>query len=166
MEAEAQVPHLPSRVEDKSVSLLYAIDPGVHQCGLAEFFEGRLQATGFLKTEAVTKLIPREVVGGVRVVCEFPKVYQGGKQKGDPADLLELAFIVGRLDAHVPVQRVLPHEWKGQLDKKQTWIRALERLDEKEKKVVEGLKNHNVRDAVAIGLWALGRFERKRVFAR
>ena len=32
-------------------SVLYAVDPGVHQCGLAEFWEGRLQATGYLKTE-------------------------------------------------------------------------------------------------------------------
>ena len=149
-------------------SVLYAVDPGVHQCGLAEFWEGRLQATGYLKTEELKLLLPREAVG-VRVVCEFPKVYQGGKQKGDPADLLELAFVVGQLAERLRLlkfERVLPHAWKQQLDKNQTWIRALERLDVDEKRVVEGLKNHNTWDAVTIGLWALGRFERKRVFAR
>lgn len=156
--------------EAVTLNILYAIDPGVHQCGLAEFWDNKLQATGYMKTEDVAKLLPRERTG-VRVVCEFPKVYQGGKQKGDPADLLELAFVVGQISVRaagnaVEFQRVLPHEWKQQLDKNQTRIRALERLSIDEKKVVHGLKNHNVWDAVAIGLWALGRFERKRVIAR
>jgi hypothetical protein len=122
-----------------------------------------------------------------RCVVEFPqKVYQGGKQKGDPEDLLRLAALVGCITAEVrrqwkEVLVVKPVEWKQQLSKEATIERILDRLDTEELAVVEvpeeckteaGIEKavkgwaHNVFDAVGIALWYAGRLKQKRVYAR
>ena len=122
-----------------------------------------------------------------RVVVEVPQIYMIGKGKGDPNDLLALAQIgacVGwALRAVGPkgnneVVQVRPAEWKAQMDKDVCRRRILGthgvpgRLDELEMERLApaleeaGAKDHNVVDAVGIGLHSLGRFERRRVITR
>lgn len=110
---------------------------------------------------------------------EQPQIYArgGGRTKGDPNQLLALAGIGGALAARFPVaqvQHVVPHAWKGTIPKgKENEIirgRVESRLFVEERVPYEegiGIARsiaHNVVDAVALGLYFLGRFERRRVF--
>lgn len=61
----------------------------------------------------------------IHVVIERPQIYQGGLQKADPDDLMELMGVVGYLTADFMgdrygfnVHAVRPKEWKGNMDKK------------------------------------------------
>ena len=87
------------------------------------------------------------------VVAEFPKVYPYERRKS-PNDLLPLAANVGACSALGELVLVTPQEWKGQMPKDVCHRRILQALGEDE---VIGTKNHNVMDAVGIGLWYLGR---------
>jgi len=166
------------------MSLLYAIDPGLRHCGLAVFnLEAKVLnfaclVRNFSKEDGPNawKGMSKAVITasaanvGDFAVFEFPRVYQGGKQKGDPADLMELAAVVGSLAARyekkgVESQRYFPHEWKKQMTKEMTQVRILERLSKDEAKRVEKA-DHNIFDAVGIGLFHLGRFNPKKVYAR
>jgi hypothetical protein len=166
------------------MSLIYAVDPGLRQCGLAVFHaEGKTLIHGVLVRSFSKDSGPNAWRGmakaiiaasacnvGDIAVFEFPKVYTAGKQKGDSADLLELAAVDGELSARFEVkgvtcQRYFPHEWKRQLSKEMTKARILERLTESEKNAVSK-DDHNVWDAVGIGLFFLGRFDPKKVYAR
>lgn len=111
-----------------------------------------------------------------RLVLELPQTYGGRASRGDANDLIALAAVDGAIAALFPlasVQAVRPHEWKGSVPKPKSargkYIvqeRVWERLSAEERgRVVwpkaEKLK-WDVADAIGIGLWALGRFERKR----
>ena len=166
---------------------LVAIDPGVHHCGMAGF-EGVTKKLAWatlvrapdlpLGVEAWTAMAEEIVTtinfGGADVVIEFPRVYQGGKKQGADMDLLELAATVGAIATAVSlrgayIRRVIPSDWKGQMDKSTSTARVLERLSPEEKSCIAACPAsllHNVHDAIGIGLWAVGRFEMKRVYAR
>jgi hypothetical protein len=101
-------------------------------------------------------------------VVERPQVYTVGK--GDPNDLVPLAGIgaafASRFDRF---KWYLPKEWKGQLPKGIAFEkRILDRLDTLEiaEIIPAGSLTHNIYDAIGIGLHHLGRFQRRRVFAR
>ena len=170
----------------KNLSLrerLYAVDPGLRCCGMAYFENSLLQWARLVETDAggsepyrwiamseELDLASDEVIcnarhEGASVVVEFPKAYVGAKSGGDYEDLLQLAAVVGAIR---PTRIVRPHEWKGQMKKDPCNRRVLERLDGTERSHIEdaGAKTHNVLDAVGIGLYCLGRFERRRVFSR
>lgn len=115
------------------------------------------------------------------LVCEHPQVYRQSKSKGDPNDLLLLATINGALagvlsyaaagrDLGVTILSPTPREWVGQLPKSTTgdpWqsqrgVRIASRLSAAEREVCES--SHDAIDACGLGLWALGRLDRVRVF--
>lgn len=116
-----------------------------------------------------------------RYLCaEWPQVYRATKSKGDPNDLLLLAGIDGafaallhvygaRIDQAIMLVSYTPAEWAGQLPKATTgdpWAsargqRVHGRLSEAERAAV--VPSHDSVDAIGIGLFALGRFARKRV---
>lgn len=164
---------------------ILAVDPGVRGCGVAFFDGGRLLWAKYVRNPAregddlrAIDLMAREVakyraLSGVDVLAlEFPKVYVGSKAKGDPHDLLTLAAIDGALVGHVcapTLLRFFPREWKGQLDKDACAGRVRSRLDAGEVASIElpcTSLQHNVWDAVGIGLFAGGRFSPHRVIAR
>lgn len=115
------------------------------------------------------------------LICEHPQVYKASKSKGDPNDLLLLATINGALggilsyaaagrDQGVTMLSPTPAEWIGQLPKVTTgdaWKsprgqRIHSKLSVAELEVCEA--THDAIDAAGLGLWALGRLDRIRVF--
>lgn len=115
---------------------------------------------------------------------EWPQVYAAVKSKGDPNDLLAVAgvgaAVATMLASYVyqsargvllDVRFVSPAQWAGQLPKtekkSEVWNaprtrRIVSRLDRDEKQVVT--MQHDVIDAIGIGLFALGRMAPTRVF--
>lgn len=155
--------------------MLLAVDPGLRGCGVALFSGQNLIRCAYLrgskdaKDGAAWACMAQEVwewagADATRIVSEFPKVYSAGKSKGDPEDLLQLAGVVGALSALFSgtVQVVRPYEWKRQVPKDIMTSRIINRLTGPEGEVARhGMParsyQHNVWDAIGIGLHALGR---------
>lgn len=139
---------------------LLAIDPGANS-GWA-FFDSarRLSACGL--GNAPEGLI----VAAGRALIERPKIYPRGRTK-NPNDVLAVAVSAGEHGgrckaAGAQVDYVEPRSWKGTIDKATHHARVLERLDARETAIVDRLglpksKRHNVLDAVALGLFGVGR---------
>ena len=154
---------------------LYAVDPGVHACGVALFVDRQLYACalvpaadGPLPARALFTFRPPVVSSVTRCACEKPKVYPHGKAKKGrdvrPGDLIDLAIAAGRMTGMLTTKYLEPAEWKGQLPKKIHHERVGRALTEPEHVVLaEHLRpiktalQHNVLDAVALGLRTLGR---------
>jgi hypothetical protein len=155
--------------------VLLAVDPGLRGCGVALFNEGRLWQVAYLRgskdsadasawgamAAAVAAWSPGVVT---EAVSEFPKVYSVGKSKGDPEDLLQLAAVVGALSVAlaVPLRVVRPYEWKRQVPKDIMAGRIAQCLEAGELAAARaGMPaksyQHNVWDAIGIGLHAVGR---------
>ncbi len=107
------------------------------------------------------------------LVVEWPQIYTADKLKGDPNKLVPLAGIdvaVATLFAHSKVLSPVPFDWTGNVKKNEDgdpWesprgIRVRSRLSDAEIAVV--IPSHDAVDSVGLGLWALGRFERRRVY--
>lgn len=115
-----------------------------------------------------------------QLVVEWPQTYDGRSSRGDTNDLLPLAGVDAALVTLLPFSKVayfVPHEWKGGTQKpskaSDPYVieeRVKDRLDAGENQRVEWPRSEkhgwDVADAIGIGLKFLGRFERKRVFAR
>ncbi len=116
-------------------------------------------------------------------VFERPQIYDPTKSLGDPNDLIGLAGVAGFLGGMLTVACVArqgclevvsptPAEWVGNLPKERTgnpWknprgSRVESRLTPDERNRLVAV-NHDVVDAIGLGLHALGRFERKRVYS-
>lgn len=114
---------------------------------------------------------------------ERPQIYDPTKSLGDPNDLIGLSGVAGFLGGMLTLSCVarqvclevaspLPSEWVGQLPKERTgdpWAsprgaRIASRISSDERMKLTK-PNHDVLDAVGIGLWALGRFERHRALS-
>lgn len=113
-------------------------------------------------------------VGEWRLIVEVPRIYPAAQQKGDQNDLIAVAgvaYACAGAFGWIPfenVQQVYPREWKGTIDADTTIARVKERLaagDAVPDACPESLE-HNVYDAIGIGLWSVGRFDRKRVIVR
>lgn len=107
------------------------------------------------------------------LVVEWMKVYTSDKSEGDPNDLLPLTGIdcaVAMLFPQAEVLSPIPREWTGNVPKAKKgdpWKsprgqRVWSRLSVEERNRV--IPSHDAIDAVGIGLWGLGRFERRRVY--
>lgn len=142
---------------------LLAIDPGVKKCGYALFQDRELIECGSILARSVNDV---SVVLGSRdrpdiCVIELPQIYP--VSKGDPNDLISLAYAVGYYQATVSAETqitVLPRAWKGTVKKEVMGARIESRLTEHERKLVPRLakyRRHDVIDAVGIGLWYLKR---------
>ncbi len=167
---------------------ILAVDPGLRYPAAALFIDGRLlvasrvKVPGSLTKEPIgerMRRVARLILEWTThlphtVVCEYPQVYVTARSKGDPNDLLPLVGIgmhlAGLLD--VPVLCPTPAEWLGGNSPKSTtgdpWTSVrgqcvARRLDAEERSRVT--PSHDAIDAVGIGLWAVGRFERIQVLA-
>ncbi len=99
------------------------------------------------------------------LVIELPQVYQHGRSKGDPNDLIRVAFYAGAVAGALgyfgglltgKLLTPTPGDWKGQVPKAIHHERIRRVLSTKELGLVSRV-DHNVMDAVGLGLWALGR---------
>jgi len=148
---------------------LIAIDPGTEQAGFALFENGILTRAELVREKGSTKeqrawRAARQLGAlcqahaDAELVVEHPQVYL--RSPGDPDDLLALALVVGGvLTLHEGGDLVRPREWKGQVPKKIMVARILKQLSDEEQALCKRVKdNHNVLDAVGIGLWRLKRF--------
>lgn len=112
------------------------------------------------------------------VVYERPQIYRMAKSQGaDPNDLPGLAAIGAGVAAFLntlglaEVRSPLPAEWAMGTSKTKTgsaWAsvrgrRVRERLRPGEETLIPD--QHDALDAAAIGLWAVGRFTRRRVYS-
>src|SRR5262245_29015263 len=135
---------------------MITIDPGVHGSGIAWWSNGHLVQISYH-----TVLPPQ--VDYHNIVIEIPQVYLGSKSKGNPNDLIRLAYAAGCLVGdRLGVETVWPRQWKGTIKKEAMLRRILSKLTPFELGMLQGLglppsKEHNVTDAVGIGLWKLGR---------
>lgn len=141
-----------------------AVDPGA-KCGLAFFDESR-ELVGVTCVDHEQALSDVRAHGGI-VICELPRVYPMQASRVDPNDLIVLALKVGHITAHARAY-VLPEpaQWKRQVAKEITAQRSVAALLGKEKarcaNFISGASEswmHNGLDALAIGLWALGRVD-------
>jgi hypothetical protein len=116
------------------------------------------------------------------IVYEWPQVYRAARAPGDPNDLLGLVAVaaavaskLGTINefahrAAIDIIDPTPADWSQGLPKALTgdpWksvrgVRVSSRLSPAELALVP--KSHDAIDGVGIGLWALGRFEPRRVF--
>jgi len=94
-------------------------------------------------------------------VSEYPQVYARGP--GDPADLIELAGVVGAVGYAIRSMKsssYLPRSWKGQVPKDVMCARIEGRLSPEEKAAIRPCPTslrHNVLDAIGVGLFHIGR---------
>lgn len=165
------------------VSIL-SIDPGLHLCGAALWgATGTLQWAGLVKNRIGPSSFPNPTSYGYlwngmvnavedrlvdldtkpdRLVIELPQVYVRSRSKGDPNDLIQLAGVVGAfVHWHSGLTwQYTPATWKGQTPKDITEERAKKRLGVTEMNRIDKMPEklaHNCWDAVALGLFHLGR---------
>ena len=140
----------------RAANVLLAIDPG-ESSGLAWFDRGVL-VSAYATTIEQADGLP---VVPLDVVIEIPQIYP--HSKSNPNDILRLAITAGRWIERVRgarIREVLPRAWKGQTPKPICHDRAFSRLAPSEAHVWRGIVGKgsaDVRDAVSLGLWALGR---------
>jgi len=166
---------------------LLAVDPGIRGSGVAFFLDGVLQKARYIKSPMIAGNRAIEAAGMAEQIfdlyrddvdilaLEWPQVYTQGKLKGDPADLLPLAAIGASLVCLYKPSTVfsyLPEQWKGQLPKGEVYearLKAHLQISELTTIDTESCPKslqHNVLDAIGIGLHCLGRFKPKKLIAR
>lgn len=142
---------------------LIAIDPG-RTTGWAVFKGDRLTAAGALsKSDMLAE--KKKTLHETRVLIETPRWYP--HDQVDTNDLLDLAVYAGELkhyfsDHGCIVELVWPRTWKGTVKKEIMTARILGRLTSGELALVPlrpraKTVDHNVADAIGLGLWKLGR---------
>lgn len=173
---------------------IVCVDPGLNACGVAIFSgeTGRLEHAALVENLRIACDLPTRWEGMAlavgqwlspqsarptvnrTLVVEMPKIYSAAKSKGDPNDIVNLAGVVAAVTTLTPCsgRRLLfPRDWKGTIDPDDLidrWIKP--RLSPIEHTKVslptaESLQ-HNVWDAIGIGLHVVGRLEPRRVIAR
>jgi hypothetical protein len=166
--------------------VIVAIDPGRHGHGLSAYTLGRVLAHAeyvggiggqkHMYLETLPELEARfRVLAPIEdLIIEIPQVYDTAHQRGDQADLIDLAAVVGACMALARPYLsggacvVRPAAWKGQLPKDVSERRIRSKLSADELARVElpsaGSLHHNVWDAIALGFWRAhkisGTFER------
>lgn len=177
------------------MGIVVSIDPGIRGTSAAVFSDAKLIACAYVENPAKAgsriaeaALVAEETGDWIRshrvhvdaLWIEWPRVYQagGGRTKGqDPNDLRALCAIGGAIAVmfleSTRVCTVEPHAWKGTMTKDVTAVRVLSKLRAEEKSImaaahreVAASLRHNITDAVGIGLYGVGRFDRARVIHR
>lgn len=151
---------------------LVAIDAG-EDSGWALFCKGQLIESGVTTGSPPTLppsicLLLNENRDCSKAIIEKPQAYPVSPV--DSNDLITLGIVVGEWKEYLyrhgaTVELVLPRTWKGTVPKRIHGKRIVATLTEEEKKVLPRrprAKNydHNMLDAVGLGLWKLERTKR------
>lgn len=170
-----------------NMTTLLAVDPGLRYPAAAVFQGGVLVKASRVKLKGINtktpilercRVIALSIVDWAQVtpdiiVSEYPQVYTRDKSKGDPNQLIPLAAIGACLAGLFPSTQIIspkPRDWTGNIPKSEDgdpWAsargrRIWGRLTPAERSCV--VPSHDSVDAVGLGLYALGRFERRRVY--
>lgn len=159
---------------------ILCVDPGLRGCGAAVFDGGFLVRAGYVENpvssgrgykahsemgEAVSRWLDKDVD---RVIIEHPRIYPGtAQQKGDLNDLLDVAAVGAAVASWCnfrETETLFPMDWKGQVPKEVMTERIRRALSEIERLNILKCKSslmHNVLDACGIGLYRLGRLNKK-----
>lgn len=166
--------------------MIFAIDPGKHT-GIAVLssngvvlFAAELppdfhQPEQREAMQAVWESAPEELYELTYIVCEQMQVYRHSKSKGDPNDLIKVAFLGGWIAAHAQayaptakIVTVTPGEWKGQTPKDIHHDRIYKDLSDTEREHVADLlanipksRRHNVWDAIGLAKWYYKKTQRR-----
>ena len=142
-----------------------AVDPGCEAMGWAIFHDHELVHCGLARGKSwydTARDLPTVVKHVDLLVVEHPQHYP--KSPVDPNTLIKLGFNLGAAAVHFrPVKIVTPtpREWKGQTPKDIHNARVLRKLNDLERERFRGVTivslQHNVLDAIGLGLWSLGR---------
>lgn len=152
---------------------MIAFDPGT-VTGWAVFLDGKLSSADTLKKGDLHEVPWIELLPAI-VVIEKPVVYVRGRgSKGDPNEIVELGVWAGELCGVMKERTryrtdsvyVTPRRWKGTVPKEIGNERTLEQLEPDELELLPRRPrakdfDHNMLDAVGLGLWQLQR-ERQR----
>jgi len=145
---------------NKRVQIM-GIDPGLTATGVGFFAYGRIYShtirpAGGTLTERIHTICNRLKDYDVGLlVIELPQVYQGGKAKGDPNDLIKLAALVGALSYTIKSVRTIlvsPGQWKGQLPKDVHHKRIKKRMQDY---VCYGGLSKDSLDALGLCFWGV-----------
>lgn len=146
-------------MESPKLSNFDAVDPGKNEMYVANFYNGCLNYIGVSLPQGT-----KHDFGNL--VIEKMRVYQGSKQKGNPNDLIDVAFSAGVFSKqYMNVLQVEPRVWKGGPVPKKIMLKRIKYvLMSEETNLVERYQTaeserHNLWDAVGIGLWAAGRLK-------
>lgn len=156
--------------------MIIAVDPGKHAIGWAVFANARPSAfpnpsdwglvdCGYTAMGKLTDVSHARDCD--EVVIEIPQVYMQRQWKGNPNDLIDVAFMAG-MSACIfgrctkTITTIRPHTWKGSRPKKVCNRVTRDTLTEHEHSIVNAVelsasKRHNMMDAIGIGLWKVGR---------
>lgn len=144
------------------MSDLLCFDPG-NVTGWAWFHDRELHAANYDSPVHLVTVAP--AIRMDLVIIEKPQ-WRPKEKKIDINDLISLAVMVGELKERYSVfsrvELVLPTTWKGSVPKRVMCDRVLSRMmiNEREKLPRRPRAkdyDHNMLDAVGIGLWKLGR---------
>lgn len=150
---------------DPQSGVVIAVDPG-KVSGWAVFVDGQLHAAGSFDGDFhpyLGKTPVPQYRGPIHLVVELP---HQGAGKADKGDIIRLSVRAGMVIAAMgyPERTEIPaNEWKGTVPKDMHGRRILDALLVPERLVLDRagfLKNHNVIDAVGLGLWKLRRMQR------
>lgn len=165
------------------MTLLVSVDPSIRSTGVALWRAGLLDHVR--RWRPLVGATPAQRAHSVAgwVVCsvgretwdlaiELSQVYAPGKGGGPARDLISVTLVVGACAAVCPgeVTTYEPRAWIGSLPKATAGdpresprgARIWSRLGDAEREVAVELLQHDVWDAIGIGLHHLGRFTRRR----
>ena len=152
-----------------------SVDPGKKEAGIAVWEDGELACaflargedwdlTAFQAYATLLQRFPEQVIHGCELIIERPQIYQQKHLKGDPNDLVLLAYMAGAFAGYIgSFKPVLyyPREWKKQVPKKIMVERIKSKLSKDEHRRVELPRakslHHNIWDAIGVGLFRVGR---------
>lgn len=146
------------------------IDPGKHHFAWSLFMRDKLIDCGleFFKDNNYIDLL-NSISLGIHSITyiEKPQIYKDMKEK-NPNDLIDVGIAIGRIYEQIidltDIKLVLPHDWKGSVPKNIMLKRIKKQLNKTEEKLFkEKTKNikrslqHNIIDAIGIGLFFIKR---------
>ena len=151
------------------MALKLYVDPGIQHCGMAVFDGPDLTWAGLVSRPKSAHRLSGPALGPVAghsyVVgaVEMMRIRPEARRKGNQNDLVDVAFVAGSIGPRLGVflQPVWPETWKGQVPKKIMVGRVVDKLTATEMGYIDwpsgggptGGLNHNVADAIGIGLW-------------
>lgn len=169
--------------------MIFSVDPGCRGCGAALWAEGKLLSAEYIPNPMLKGLgvdsarhmaealccWVAPLVEGDSVVLEVPRVYPARFQKGDQNDLIALSLVVGAIagafESDLTFVQCFPRDWKGTADADRVVIPMIQGLLKSHETSAVRLPRsaelqHNVWDAVGIGLHYLKRLGPTRVFSK